>query len=87
MMPNNQEVSSDLIFSMTCSEKQVVTLLGGSGGTPGAGGGNTVTFADLEPKRRERKQADCCLPSFQVVGGFNQKRDWWKLTNHWQGMK
>ena len=45
---NSSDAPSEMVFSMTCSEKQVSNLLGG-------GGGNTVTFADGENKKRERK--------------------------------
>ena len=57
--PGTSDQPSELIFSLTCSEKQVATLLGG--GTPSSG--PTVTFAE-DNKKRERKTG---LPSFQEV--------------------
>ena len=47
---------SELVFSLTCSEKQVASLLGG--GTPQSSSGPTVTFAADTGKKRERKQGD-----------------------------
>ena len=57
---NSADAPGEMVFSMTCSEKQVSNLLGG-------GGGNTVTFADVENKKRERKTGaiEKGLPSFQ----------------------
>ena len=58
---NSDHAPGEMVFSMTCSEKQVSSLLGG-------GGGNTVTFADVENKKRERKTGALekgQMPSFQ----------------------
>ena len=57
---------SELVFSLTCSEKQVASLLGGSVPQPQSTG-PTVTFAADTGKKRERKQGDRCLSVCQEM--------------------